>query len=226
MDLGGEQDPPWLLGTGSCQFRVKLRGAGFVFVTPWWDWSFLGKRKRAFYAVRKPGCSLTLSSGLVDSAGRCSPKITFAQERVSSPFALSWPGLIPGVVAAPGSRHGINVPVPTVSCGLSPGWRQQKPQGPVRGCAWFLCAGPARLRGHTGTVCWGCSVGTFPSPAFVFLEQTPLWRCLSDRAGVVGQKAPQQECCETPWLEGFVVDVSQKERDSGGFPGCSRGTSR
>lgn len=56
----------------------------------------------------------------------------------------------------------------------------------------------------------------FPSPGFVFLEQTLLWGYLSDRAGVVGEKAPRQEYVTPPgWKDSLLMFLRRKETRAG-----------
>lgn len=126
---------------------------------------FGGKRKRELYSARKPECSFTLNSSLVDSAGCCSPKITLAQEIASSPFAPSWRWPSPCPASVPSSGRRSDVPVPAAPGRLSPGpWQQDK--SPARShrnlpdAAPGSCVpAPAPLG---GAVRWGRSMGTFP----------------------------------------------------------------
>lgn len=137
------------------------------------------KRDGAFYRVRKPGCSFTLSSGLADSAGRCSPKITLAQE-----FPIPW--LRAGGWVSPGRRS--HIPVPEAPSGLSPGPQQrwQKRRGRTAG-TWSQVAAPAPLGGCSGVGGWGGSVGPFPFSRVCVSRANPTAGMCRQRGGL-GEK--------------------------------------
>jgi len=134
------------------------------------------RRKGASQTAREPGRSFTLSSALADSAGRCSPKITLAQETVSSPFPPSRWGPSPCPVAAPGCGHGsdVPVPVPTAPSGLVPGLQQPWEKPPARSHGDLLGAVPGprapalALLGGTRRGAGEAQREPLLSPAFVF----------------------------------------------------------